>query len=722
MAETPVTGFDILNNTPPPLNMPTVSPLVSPETGMSQLAKRNIHPLVASVAPALYIAASATPLAPEEQNLVENWSKVKDIHDKLMSLPNNKAMEQFKLLQPDYQQALIQYYGVDYGTKPSNTDLIDSPEWQQQQTKQDQNKSLWGRTREIVASPFRAILHGAESYYQILMTPIHALENAAINNQSFWSKKNWDAAYNGKMLYDNNELDKLMNEYGQEVSYLATHVLAGQSVGDIVKQYGSKNKAMLDEVSKLMNHPEEYNFILEKFSQARLSPGRDMARWTLKSFGMKTSEHAGLFKSISGVIDAATSILADPLTYLTLGGSSMLKGASTSTKLAENLLRSESIDLHFADPKVAAFWTGYSEQIDLLKKARAEKDFKKAAEISDNISFNFAEHGTKAEQEVFLSAAKAQDIAAGKVVPFDAKQYFSDANNLNQLVRGLSSNTLHTREGAAFARTSRARTLGAKRKAVEFFVGEPNFAKLDKDGIDKFLDDAQQLGADRTGVLDYSEMDKFVEQHTEKGFKAFLRRQTSYAPGSGAVNVTDDGVAKTIETFRRQAFVALNDRVLADTIAQHFLECSQAERINIKRFIDETTLRRFGVHNMGTEGKRFMDEMLNAKYGSKDSFTAREKLEIPEHFKTANAGQTVESQGPLMSHQFQDEIRPLDWRRVKEFTAGKYRGSNLAEESNMEKASRIIGGAYSNKITNAITDIWSVLTLVPQLGIRTAID
>ena len=721
MAEENTPDFSLLNQSQPTINpalLSSVNPeLTQPGTSMSDVAIRKLDPLVGKIAPGLYASGSTTPLSKEDQNLVENWAKVKDLHDKLMAMPNQKAAKQFELLAPNFQKALTNYYGIDYSTKPNTNELIDSPEWRQSQTKQEEQKdtSLFTEAKNIVSSTFREIMHGAEFYYKAFMTPIHAIENAAINNESFWSKKNWNSAFDGKMLYDNGELDKLTKKYGQETAYVATHILAGQTPGQIIQQYGPKSKAILEEVNKLLNHADEYQPILEEFDKARLSIGRDSARWVLRAFGKNPNEESGLFKTISGTLDAATSIFADPLTYLTMGGSAVLKGASTSTRLAEKLLESQDVAAHFANPEVARYWNDYGKAIDQLKDATTTGDKVKAAEVRDSIEKNFQEHGTWKEQSIFLEAAKASDG------PFNFEEYWHKAENFARLIRGDHAGTLWAREGAAFSRTSRATTLGVKHKIMEFFVGKPDFAKLDAEDADKLIKGAIDYGADRLRVGDHTALDDLIERKAAKGLRTFIRRQTAYAPGSRAVKVNDD-VAETIDVFRRQAFVALNDRVMADTLAEHFLTASQSDRINIKRFIDEQTFRRFGIHNMGPEGQKLMDNMLGSKYGFNESFATRENMAVPAHFGTTNAGKEIEIVGPIAPHQFQDELRAYDWRKVKEFAAGKYKGSNPADESSMEKVSRLIGGAYSNRITNAITDVWSVLTLVPQLGIRTAID
>ena len=726
MADIPTVDLTKLNPTQAQTNpnlLANVNPnITAAPSNLAPVAIRQLDPMVGKVAPALFAAGSTTPLSVQDQNLVENWSKVKDLHDKLMAMPNAKAAKQFQLLQPNYQNALVQYYGVDYSTKPSNGQLVDQAEWQQQRTKAQQNQdtSLWGEAKNLVMSPFRAIMHGAEFYGKLFMTPIHAIENAAINNESFWSKKNWQAAFDGKMLYDDGELNKLTNQYSQETSYLATHILAGQTPGQIIQQYGPKSRAMLDEVNKLLNNPSEYAPILAQYERARLSPGRDAARWVMNAFGEDPVKDSGLFKAISGTLDAATTIFADPLTYLTMGGSTVLKGASTATKLAEKLVDTGDVAAHFADARVARFWNGYGKAIDELKTAKQSGDQVKAAEVSRYIQQNFAEHGTIPEQKTFLEAAKQVDG------PFNFEDYWKKVDDISPLYRGAHAGILWAREGAAFSRATRESVLGMKQKAVEFFKGTPDFAKLDKEGFNNIVSQIKDNSIDRNVA------DDFIHQNAEKGLRSLVNRQTSFAPGSGAVNVTDTtydavgrvagGAAKTIETFRRQAFVALNDRVMADTLAQHFLESTQAERINIKRFIDETTFRRFGVHNMGVEGQQLMDKLLGAKYGVADSFASRESMQVPEGFGTERAGQSVETVGPLAPQQFQDELRPFDWRKVQEFTAGKYKGTNPADESKMEKASRVVGGAYTNGVTNAITDIWSALTLIPQLGVRTAID
>jgi hypothetical protein len=694
----------------------SLTPGVAPTAAPEPTAIRQLDPIVGKAAPALYAAGSTTPLTVTEQNFLENWSKVKLLHEKLMAMPNDRAMAEYAKLQPAYQQVLYNYYGVDYGNKPSNSQLVDSPEWRQSQQTNTQTDSVWSSIKQGLMSPFRAIGHAADFYSHILTTPIHMLENSIINHESFWSKKNLEASFDGKMLYDNGELNKLMSRYGQETSYVATHLLAGETPGQIIQQYGTRDRAVLESIQALFQDPVKLQQIIGEYDQARLSPGRDAARWLDNTLGINRNQESGLFKFGSGLIDASVSILADPLTYLTMGGSAVMKGMGESAKLGDALLNTRDVAAHFANPRVANFWGQYGKAIDELKAAKIAGDKVGMAKVENKILNTFPEHGSLDEQQLYLSHAM------GLNTPMDFEHYWKNVEtNISPLIRGAQAGAMWQREGAAIARKNRGITQGLKQKSIEFFTGKLDYDALDKVTANSLLNEVDKIGAAEIGSAKFETFDKLIEENRMKGWRAVIRRQTSYAPGSGSVNVTNNGVAKTAETFRRQAFVALNDRVIADVLTQHFLDSSVAGRINLKRAIDEATLRRFGVHNMGTEGERFMNETLNAHYGEGAFSTVKNQV-MPSASGSSRAGDIIEYKGPANAFGIQDSIAPLNMRNIKEFTAGKYRGSNVADEGNMSKASRIIGGAFNSKTANNLSDIWGMLTLIPQLGIRTAID
>jgi hypothetical protein len=667
----------------------------------SDAAKRNLNPVVAEVNPALFAAGARTNLTREERNLIENWSTVKSTHEKLMAMNNKRAAESFNKLHPDLQVVLRSYYNIDYENKPTSNMLVEDPV----------KRKLLGLDNglsvgDVFKSPFRFLFAGAEQYVKAFNTPYSMAQQAVINREDFWTRSNFEASFDGDFNYDNELAESLVQKHGKAVGFAAMHLLAGKTPGEIIDAWGPNDAEILGAIDKVFNEPDEMASIMDEFDRARLSPGRNVARWVNKSFGIDAEEHPDWFRFGSGSIDLAFQIFADPLTYLSAG----IVTVGKAGKISKALKTSRDVVEHFARPEVARYFTGYAEEIGSYKKAVDSGDSIKAGQIKERISRKYAEHGTDKEIDLWAESG---------VIDFDTfKSQFTDENpqNFANLIHGKVAGISFSREGAAFARSTREFTLGAKQKVREFFTGKVDFDELDKVGAEKLLDDMYKAGLDRTGNFDYTDIDKVIKTTAGKGLRKFIERQTSLHPGNKSIFVDDDKVIETLDVVREQAYLALDDKRLAHMFTEHFKTATQQQRIALKKSLDELTMRRAGVHGM-PGGKDFMNGILDFHYGSRGSFASSERIAKPSAWNRGDEVQEV--MGPLLPYQLKDGIAPLDWRVISEFVA---RRSEKDTSLTVENATNIIGGAYNSKIVGTLTDTWSLLTLIPQLGIRTAID
>jgi len=668
-----------------------------PISDPSAAVKRSLKPSVGEISPALYAAGARTNLTREERNLIENWAEVKGTHEKLMAMDNKKAAEAFNKMDPEWQAILEGYYKVDYANKPNRNMLIEDPA----------KRKILGLDNGItigdyLKSPFRLFFAASEQYYDLYNTPYRMAQETVINRESFWTRSNFETSFDGDFNYDNNEAEKLVNKHGKELSFVAMHLLAGATPGEIIDAWGPNDGAMLEAVSKVFNEPDTITSVMDEFDRARLSPGRNVARWINKSLGIEAEENQTLFKVGSGAIDLAFQIFGDPLTYVTGG----LNNLGKAQKLTQALKTSRNVVEHFADPAVVKYFKGYGEKIGEYAKAMDAKDAKTAAKLKDQISRRYALHGT--DEEIDLWARKG-------VVDYDSfKGQFTneDPQNFERLISGKVAGTSFSKEAAAVARPGRELTLRAKEKVREVFVGKPNWDKLDEASTQKLLDDLS------TGNI--TEVEKVIQETAGKGINK-VRQQISYQlslhPGSKGVFVSDDRVIDTLDIVRQQANLAFKDKTLAHLFAEHFRTSTQKERIFLKRNLDELILRSAGVHGL-PGGKEFIKKQLDFHYGKDFTYTAADKLEAPNQWGVTNLSTDV--LGPLGPSQMKDMIGSLDYRRISEFVASQQ--IRLKKELNVASASRIIGGVYNSKVTGDLIDHWSLLTLYPQLGVRTAVD
>jgi len=668
----------------------------------SVAVKRSLKPSVAEVSPGLFAAGARTNLTREERNLIETWSTVKSTHEKLMAMDNKKAAEAFKKLDPEWQATLEGYYKVDYANKPNQNMLVEDPA----------KRKLLGLDNglsvgDVFKSPFRFIFAAAEQYTRLYNAPYTMLQETAVNRENFWTRSNFEASFDGDFSYDDREAEKLVSKHGRELSFVAMHLLAGKTPGEIIDAWGPNDGAMLEAVSTIFNDQDKMTSVMDEFDRTRLSPGRAVARWVNKTFDPTAEEHPDwTFKAISGSVDFAFQIFGDPLTYVTAGVNNFGKVARL-TKAIKNGNR--DIVEHFADPDVVRYFSGYGEKIGEYQKAIEAKDAVKAGQLKQEISGRYKRHGT--DQEIDFWAQKG-------VVDFDTfKNQFTDESpeNFAKLISGRVSGVAFSKETAAVARPWRELTLRSKESIRDFFIGKPKWDELDETATQKLLDDLDR------GNL--SEVEKVIQQDggslVDKARKAFVY-QFSLHPGFKGVFVTDDRVVDTLDIVRQQANLAFKDKTLAHLFTEHFRTATQQERITLKRNIDELILRSTGMAGL-PGGKQFMKTQLDWHYGDAITFGVKDKIEAPDAWGLA-ADRSTDIRGPLQPSQMKDQIGALDYRGISEFVAQAQLSLGKGEKLTAETAARIIGGAYNHKVTGELIDNWSVLTLFPQLGIRTAID
>ena len=671
-------------------------------SAMSEASKKSLNSNVAEVSPALYAAGARTNLTREERNLIETWSSIKGTHEKLMRMSNKDAVDNFGKLSPDMRETLKSYYNIDYGAKVDTNLWFDNPT-ARKLIGMDEGVSPW----DIVKSPFRLLFAGIEQYVKAINTPFTAAQKTLVNRESFWTRSNFEASFDGDFNYEEAIVNPLIEKYGKEVSFAAMHLLAGKTPAQIIDAWGPNDGAILEAINKVFNEPDEIALIMDDFDRARLSPGRNVARWVNKTFDISAEEHPDWFRYGSGPIDAAFQIFTDPLTYLTLGTINIGKAA----KLAKALTTSRDVVAHFNDPAVIRYFTAYGEKIGEYTKAKNAGNDIKAAEIKDSIIRRHGDHSTDAEIKLWSESG---------VVDFDTmrNQFVGDnPENFHYLIQGRVNGTAYAKEAAAFSTPAREFTMGAKEKVKEFFTGKVDWDSLDTVGAEKLLDDMQKAGLDRSGKFDFTEIDDLIRKTAITGLRKMAERQSSIHPGNRAIFFDDYRVAETLDTFRKQAYIAIGDKRLAHLVSEHFNTATAAQRINIKRTVDELTLRRAGIHGM-PGGKEFIKTQLDFHYGTRGAMRAGDTTPKPASWNRGDEPQEV--LGALHPYQFKDGIGSLDWHKISQFVgAAQVRAGNKLDPKSIAGS---IGGFLNTKFIEETVSNWSLLTLVPQLGVRTAID
>lgn len=676
----------------------------------SAVIRHNLDRTVAEASPALYAAGAREGMTREEKNIVENWSKIKVLHEKLMAMPNAKSEESFNRLDPAWQGALQKYYQVDYKFKTSTNTNSDDMGWRQV-LGVDNGLSMG----DLFKSPFRLLMWAGMEYGKAFNTVGNLVQDATINRESFWTRDNGKIldSFEGKMLYDESVASGLIEQYGGATSFVAMHLLKGDTPGEIIDAWGPNDGEILKAVNSMFNDPDNFQKVVTDFKRAQLSPGRDIARWVSKTFNIDTEQR--FFDMASGSLDMAYQIFADPLTYLTLGGSAIVKGAKAAEKIAETLKTTGDVAQYLSHAKVAEYFTGWTEQIGRYADAVAVKDYKAQAEITDTIRTKFPEFSQDAEINLFAKAG-VRDLAG-------LTEYLAGegTQNMSRLLRGLTTDMRYAREGAVYARKHRALISGAKETFSELFKGKVDYAALDKTGFDDLTKQIEDNGRISTGVTSHDLVDKQIEETSKRGFQKLMSHLSAKHPGTKTVYVTDDKVALSLNTFRQQAFLALEDKAKADVLAATFLDSSVESRIAMLRGMHEMIYRRMGVH--GTAGgENKIAQWLDTSFSDYNKFGARETLKAHPDSPAALLHNVTEHtiEGPIYMSQFKDGFAAPQFLEASQTVArGKF---DTKQSGIIRSVPGMIGGAFNSKAVDTAMNHWTWLTLAPMLGVRTAID
>jgi hypothetical protein len=156
-------------------------------------------------------------------------------------------------------------------------------------------------------------------------------------------------------------------------------------------------------------------------------------------------------------------------------------------------------------------------------------------------------------------------------------------------------------------------------------------------------------------------------------------------------------------------------------MTQKFIVADANDQVVIMRNMYVGIMQRFGLDGHA-DGKKLMDEILKSKFGDKEGLSIVSKLEVNPAFanEIGKVGLKVEDdvlkyESSGIIHPFQEAgaIGPLNYIEIAQM-AGQ-----IKSKKNLIGA---MGGATQLKIADDFVNAWSVLTLFPRLGIRSAID
>lgn len=591
------------------------------------------------------------------------------------------------------------------------------------------------------------------------------------NNASEQWLKIWKDGYSGKDLYDLGALEASNKKHGNVRVFVAKEILNGKKPGEIIEEYGKVDEQIISAIAETLNEPEKFNKVLEDVKFAQTSPGRDLGRM-LEKFDVENGslfgklvantyvsfltgqgfapsggfpslakgiiastqkqnqeEYIKSVRKTTGVIDAIYQVAIDPLTYIT-GGTA--KGATAGERLTQQLLENQRItgdaaasvkDIFDSRPEIRELWDG-----PLGKKIEEFANAKTTGEkvvIANEIKRNYPGYNKNETIQLFADN--------GVFNANSAIEFFGQIDNIHLLFAGRVDGITSYRNGIATSRNQRSISLGIAKAADAIF--NPSADNIDIAARAKYADEKgadavgilKTLGDDVTDGVNLSGIETLIQ--VQQDYK-FARKQVIVAgrmmarnPGGNIILLGEDAI-ETQENIRLVAQQAGFERDIADFIAFEFIGATADEQVVMLRNLYAMTMYRMGVH--GTpRGKEIMQEVLKRTFNNKSGMTTVENTEVPKEFadvmskhilKTEDDLLMLQARGIIHPSQVAEGIAPLPYERLIQITAlNKLTGND-------KSILKLVDGATRMRFTAELVNIWTILTLVPRLGVRSAID
>jgi hypothetical protein len=658
-----------------------------------------IKPVVAEVSPNLYAAAKSAGLSGVEKNQVEQMSYTIKKHRELAKLGVDGARKEYDRLDPSIQDQLkFMFKDAEYMQEaPDATDRV---------------MGAVGTVAKIAASPLIGLFKIGGQYNRLINTPYKVARQVA-QGEDLFSSKTWTDAWDGKNQYDQGALTEATNYFGKFDVLVARGLLEGKTPGEIVQDFGKVDPNLLNSIKKAYDDPDAFAKVVDGVKYAQVSPGRDIARMLDRK--PPSSGVSGSTKNVSGVIDFIYQIAVDPLTWMTGG---LSKGVTKGERIANSLTEAinkgvpveKAVETTFKDPLVFNLWQdGIGPAIKRVADSTNPGD--KSLAI-DNIAKNFPGYNDPNAIKT-LSEAKVFDAQS-------AQKFFEDAGNLNLLLAGRVDGVTYMRNGVAVARQNRLFSDAITRSLDGIFNNMSRTGKERDEALTPITaallnteDALQRL------INPNADMSVILQANKEiKGWKK-IGQMAARSPQGLEVRIGANAV-DTAFNFTARARQIL-PKEMAQALTVRFLDSTADEQIVILRNLDAATMYSMGLGG-SVKGEELIIKTLQDKYGDKAGFATKRDLAInPEHAKYAPAntvresesGFFVNTEGPIQPYQTTWAVGPLPYDVI---------GSTVWEIKSKKNIVNALGGATQGSFSKKLVDSWSILTLFPRLGVRSAID
>ena len=663
-----------------------------------------VNLIVAKNNPNLYAAAKAANLPQDQVSQLEQFSWTVDKNKKLNQMSVDSARKEYNELDPEIQNKLKYLY-------PKADYMQEAPD------ASDYAVGALKTVGKVVASPLIGIFKAAGVFNRVINTPYLVARQAA-QGEGLFSVQTFQDAWDGRRIFDHGALSEAINYFGNEKIEVAKGFLAGKTPGEVISSSGGVvNQKLLDAVEESLNNPEEFRQVMDAVKYAQVSPGRDLARSFFSkdpNTGTATGDYIdGKTKNLSGFVDFFYQLAVDPLTWMTGGLSSAARAGTRATETMRRFPDATGVRMVFDDEKtgVRKLW---DEQLGPKVEELKNADRLNRPRILEDIKRN---------HPAFNNDSAIKMLEDNNLVNANsALAYFERADKIPLFMAGRVDGVQYFRNGIATANAHRRRTAGLG-KTIDKFINPGLYGSAEETlkKTDDIWDSMLKQSPENAFVLpEASDLKKFHDGLTRKEkIRAGLSRQLTRS-AQGSVIKLGSGAVETANAFRLTARQVM-PKDMAEFMTQKFINAKQNDQIAIMKAVDYAIIERYGITGV-PGGKDLAMEIINTKYGVSNAMDEIAELPVrPDVAQILSKDSIVYRDGVaykkagsiIQPYQETNAISSLDYFMLSQY------GYEAKTKKNLILS---IPGAVSGKLSTELVNGWSLFTLFPRLGIRSAID
>lgn len=307
----------------------------------------------------LKAAGYAAGLTPDQQKRLDDFNKSLTVHTTLTKMPADAASQKYNKLTPEQQANLVKNFGnEDPVTAPTRSPL----------------GTAWHYTGGAVASGVGKLFAGFQNVSDF-MTRLYRTGAISADQGVDLSTAFTLANDKGDKVFSPGRITDAKVKYGNDAVDIAMRIASGEDQGAIMASATPnqiKYLQLVDPTNKTVSGMDEestkaaranFQDTLDAINAAKYSPGRFVANIVTPA----QLEGSGLYyKAVSGAVDAAYRVLADPL----LIAGKAKRAWDVSKYAVEVVVGKGKVVETFAKPQVQDLFNQYGAKLKLYTEAQ----------------------------------------------------------------------------------------------------------------------------------------------------------------------------------------------------------------------------------------------------------------------------------------------------------------------------------------------------------------